>query len=137
TQVLMNMRNTGENLSGRFSLNGLAALLAGATVVVSNDTGPLHLARSLGIPNVGIFWAVNAVTAGAVAMSANRLCIAWNPYCPACGKDCLNGNVHEANGSCDHGHSFVTGVATEEVIGHARDLLALRRTPALREEIAV
>ena len=38
----------------------LAGLLAHAAVVVSGDTGPLHLALALGIPAVGLFGPVPA-----------------------------------------------------------------------------
>jgi len=33
----------------------LAALIAGARILVSNDTGPMHLGPALGVPTVGIF----------------------------------------------------------------------------------
>jgi heptosyltransferase-1 len=37
------------------SLPELAALLAQAKLVIAADTGPLHLAAALGIPNVALF----------------------------------------------------------------------------------
>lgn len=43
------------NLAGRTSLGALKAVLAGATVVVSNDSSPLHMAIALGRPVVGVF----------------------------------------------------------------------------------
>jgi ADP-heptose:LPS heptosyltransferase len=42
-------------LVGALTLGGLAALLARATVVVSNDTGPLHLAAAGGAPTIVLF----------------------------------------------------------------------------------
>ena len=33
-------------------------------LVISNDTGPLHLARAAGAPTIGIFWAPNALKLG-------------------------------------------------------------------------
>jgi hypothetical protein len=44
---------------GALSLGGLCGLLERASVAVSNDTGPLHLALAIGKPCVGIFWHTN------------------------------------------------------------------------------
>jgi len=43
------------NLVGRLSLNQLATLLAHSRVVVSNDSGPAHLAAAVGTPAVVLF----------------------------------------------------------------------------------
>ena len=43
------------NLAGRTSLSELVALLRGARLVVSNDTGPGHIAAALGSPLVMLF----------------------------------------------------------------------------------
>ncbi|MDD3181102.1 MAG: glycosyltransferase family 9 protein [Opitutaceae bacterium] len=43
------------NLTGNTSLTSLAALIAKADWVISNDSGPMHLAAALGVKTVGIF----------------------------------------------------------------------------------
>ena len=43
------------DLAGRLDLRGLATVIAGADLVVSGDSGPLHLATQLGRPVVGIY----------------------------------------------------------------------------------
>lgn len=43
------------NLAGHLSLGGLAALLARAALVLTNDTGPAHLAYACRAPSVTIF----------------------------------------------------------------------------------
>jgi len=43
------------DISGRTTLSGLKAALAAAALVVSNDSGPMHLAAALGTPTVSIF----------------------------------------------------------------------------------
>jgi ADP-heptose:LPS heptosyltransferase len=47
------------NLAGRLSLGGLFALLEGALCVVTNDTGPMHMAWALGTPTVCLFGPVD------------------------------------------------------------------------------
>ncbi|MBV8487550.1 MAG: glycosyltransferase family 9 protein [Planctomycetaceae bacterium] len=43
------------NLAGELSLGGLFALLKGAMCVVTNDTGPMHMAWALEVPTVSLF----------------------------------------------------------------------------------
>jgi ADP-heptose:LPS heptosyltransferase len=47
------------NLAGQTSLRELTALLKGAKLVISNDTGPGHIAAALGVPIVMIFGPTN------------------------------------------------------------------------------
>lgn len=44
-----------RNLAGRTSLNDALALIAGSAAVVSNDTGLMHVAAALGMPQVALF----------------------------------------------------------------------------------
>jgi ADP-heptose:LPS heptosyltransferase len=46
---------TGVDLGGRTSLAELAAVLAGADVVIVGNTGPAHLAAAVGTPVVSLF----------------------------------------------------------------------------------
>lgn len=52
------------NLAGKTSILQLIALLAGAKIVVSNDTGPAHIAAALGVPMVLIFGHTNPLRVG-------------------------------------------------------------------------
>jgi lipopolysaccharide heptosyltransferase II len=49
----------GINLCGRTDLAGLTALLAGARLLVSNDSGAMHLGAALGIPQLALFGSTN------------------------------------------------------------------------------
>jgi ADP-heptose:LPS heptosyltransferase len=95
-------------LAGKLSLGGLCALLERATLVVSNDTGPLHLALALGVPSVGIFWLTNLVEGMPLQPSLLRAALSVQTRCPVCGID--NRAVR-----CAHDVSFVDDVGLEEV----------------------
>ena len=45
------------NLGGRTSLGQIAALARRATCAVGNDTGPIHIAATVGCPTVALFGA--------------------------------------------------------------------------------
>jgi len=51
----MSRRDRTVDLSGRMDLKTLTAVLTGAEFLVSNDTGPVHIASSLGRPVLGLY----------------------------------------------------------------------------------
>ncbi len=115
-QVLRAMRATAEDLCGKLSLSGLAGLLSRCAVVVSNDSGPLHLAAAVGTPTVGIFWCLNLITAGIPGRRRHRPVISWQVTCPTCGAD-------HSRGWCPCGNSFVASIPVEDVVEPALELL--------------
>jgi ADP-heptose:LPS heptosyltransferase len=56
------------NLAGQTSLKQLAALLSRVDGVLSNDSGPMHLAAGLGTPVVGLFTCTSPVQSGPVPL---------------------------------------------------------------------
>ncbi len=110
------MRSAPMDVTGRLDLGALVGLLARAAVVVANDTGPLHLARAVGARTVGVYWHFNFINAGPMTQAHHRTAISWRVQCPVCG-------IHRAGTSCPHHVSFVSDVTTDEVIGHALELL--------------
>lgn len=52
------------NLAGRTSLPELTAVIRKATLVVGNDSGPLHIAAALNVPTVGLYGPTNPVVVG-------------------------------------------------------------------------
>ncbi|MGB8657214.1 MAG: glycosyltransferase family 9 protein [Candidatus Zixiibacteriota bacterium] len=67
--VKRSMHHESLDLAGRTTLRQLAAILKKADVVISNSTGPMHVASSLGTPTVAIFCPIFAASP-----------IRWGPY---------------------------------------------------------
>lgn len=61
------------NLAGRTSLRLLAAVLDSVDLLVTNDSGPMHLAAALGTPTVSIFTCTSPARAGAFGMGHSIL----------------------------------------------------------------
>jgi ADP-heptose:LPS heptosyltransferase len=106
-----------QDLCAQLSLGGLAGLLSRCRVVVANDSGPLHLAASVGAATVGIFWCFNLINWGPLTRSRHRPSVSWRLTCPVCGID-------DTQERCMHRASFVADVPTEEVVASALDLFA-------------
>lgn len=111
-----------RSAAGELDMAGLVALLAGATVVVANDSGPRHLAQALGVPTVGIFWLGNVINAGALGRSLHRIHASWVTSCPTCGIDVTQ--VGWTAPRCPHDDSMVAGVAVRDVYEDVRSLAA-------------
>ena len=111
------MRAPCARLCAAMTLGGLAALLADASLVVGNDTGPLHLARAVGAPSVTIFWAGNLINGGPFFRGRERALGSWQIACPECGAE-------NTGRRCAHDPSFVAAVSYDEVEAEAFDLLA-------------
>ena len=54
-EIIATMRQAAVNLAGKTTLKTLAALYALADVLVSTDTGPMHLGAAVGTPVVALF----------------------------------------------------------------------------------
>lgn len=115
--VVGRMRHRATPLAGGLGLGGLCGLIERAALVVSNDTGPLHLALALGVPSVGIFWLTNLLEGTPLRPSGLRAALAVRTRCPVCGQENLARR-------CEHDASFVDEVTLDEVAGLARDALA-------------
>ena len=102
------MPHPAIGLAGVLSLGGLCGLLERAALVVSNDTGPLHLALALGRPSVGIFWLTNLIEGMPLRQSHLRAALSLQTHCPVCGQD----NIATR---CPHDESFVADVSLEQL----------------------
>ncbi|MGN6616816.1 MAG: glycosyltransferase family 9 protein, partial [Ilyomonas sp.] len=76
--IIASMESKAINTCGKLSIGGLTALLAKASLVIGADTGPLHLARAVNTPTVGIYWAPNLINWGPVTRTLHRPVVSWN-----------------------------------------------------------
>ena len=106
--VLREMQHAAIDLTGRLSLSGLCGLLSRASLLVSNDTGPLHLAAALGRPGVGIYWLSNLVESCPLRQDVHHALMSTRIVCPVCGEENLTKR-------CEHDVSFVDDIGVEEV----------------------
>ncbi len=69
-----------RNRAGETDLPGLAAALGACRLLVTNDTGGMHLANALGVPVLGLFGPTNPVRTGPVFATPHR--VLQPPDCP-------------------------------------------------------
>jgi lipopolysaccharide heptosyltransferase II len=106
------------NLAGATSVRGLIEVLAGATIVLAGDTGPLHVAAALGRPVVGVYGPTDPRNTGPLASKSAvvRLGLACSPcYDLRSPADC---KLPDRSAPC------MWGLGPERVYAEARRLLA-------------
>ncbi|HEY1010851.1 MAG TPA: glycosyltransferase family 9 protein, partial [Daejeonella sp.] len=128
------------NFCGRLNLKGLTGLLSMADILVSNDTGPLHLARALQTRTIGIFWCGNSITGMSMTSNIHRSLISWVFQCPLCGLS-FKEFEKERSAGCTHCTSFVSDISIDEVKASLQDIIDLgkkkNRASALENERVV
>ena len=123
--VIKNMVQKEQVLDfcGKVSLAGLTGLLSISKLLISNDTGPLHLARALKTPTVATYWCGNVITSPPLTLTTNRTLLSWMIICPICGKNITGPDSGKKDTNCNHDVSFVDGITVEQVKIAAFDLL--------------
>lgn len=101
--------------AGRLSLPGLAALLAGCRAMVSLDSGPAHLAASLGLPTVVLWSGTNQDWQWAPRGPRVALVRAAPPACSPC-----------ELAQCPLEHACMAGLAVEDVLASLKAALAMQ-----------
>jgi len=102
------------NLSGETTLSELAALIRRATICVTNDSGPMHLAVALGRPVVSVFGPTDPIWIGpyrrdgAVLQTKNLPCV-----------PCYLRQLSR----CTHDHACMQGVTAGAVIERMEAML--------------
>ncbi|MCS7083897.1 MAG: glycosyltransferase family 9 protein [Aquificaceae bacterium] len=95
------------NLCGKVSLRELPALIAGAKLLVGNDSAPVHIARAVGTKVVQIFGATHPTLGFGVSSSEGEVLIK--------GLDCQPCDLH-GKGSCKRGDLACLEIEPKEVI---------------------
>ncbi|MEA1867833.1 MAG: lipopolysaccharide heptosyltransferase II [Thermodesulfobacteriota bacterium] len=93
----------GRNLAGKTSLAEAMGLISNLNLLVTNDSGLMHIGAALGIPLVAIFGSTNPVTTG--PWSADSVIIRHELPCSPCLKR-----------SCPTDFKCLLGIEVEEVL---------------------
>ena len=109
-QAAAHMRRPAVNLGGRTDLPALVGVLERARLLVSNDTGAMHVAAAVGTPVLAVFGPTDAVATGPLGRSA-RVVRTPVPCSP-----CL---LRE----CPIDHRCMTGVTVAQMLRSAMELL--------------
>jgi ADP-heptose:LPS heptosyltransferase len=115
------------DLSGALTLGELCALFEAADAVVSNDSGPMHLAAAQGAPTLGLFGPETPVMYAPLGPRAEAL------YRPTVCSPCIN--VHDGKvATCVLGRpECLENISLEEVWAWLEPRLA---SPVLRSRVA-
>jgi ADP-heptose:LPS heptosyltransferase len=104
-----------QNLVGNTSLAELVARLRGCRLLLTNDTGTMHLAAALGVQTVSIFGSTEPILTG--PLGAHHRVVRHHVPCSPCFKR-----------ECPFGHyQCLTGVSVERVVA---EVMALLTSPA-------
>ncbi len=93
-------------------LGVLVALLAAADLVISNDTGPMHIAAAVAAPTLALFGASDPVVSGPLGRGERRLIYEPEPCSPCFLRDCPI-----------PGHPCLTKIGVERVYRAAREMM--------------
>lgn len=117
----MKYKSSARNLCNLLSLSALIGVMSRAQLIVSNDTGPLHLAHALQRPSVGFYWVPNMITSMPLTTTRSRPLISWDTNCPLCGSGFYE--MKETQKYCHHHTSFIADISVDDAYHAAHDLL--------------
>jgi heptosyltransferase-2 len=115
-EVASNMHNKPIMLTGQTSLGQAVALLSLVNLLITNDTGPAHIASALGRPTLVIFGPTNPLTTRPFSPLGE---IVRRP--PDCAPCMLR--------DCPIDHRCMTAITSDEVFARARVLLERGTSP--------
>jgi heptosyltransferase-2 len=110
-RIVSGMRAPAKNLCGETTLGAMAGVLSRLSTLVTNDSGPMHVAAALGVPVVAIFGPTDERETGPVG-EGHRI-VREPVYCSPCG-------LRE----CPIDHRCMTRVGVDRVAAEAAEALA-------------
>ncbi|HET6862459.1 MAG TPA: lipopolysaccharide heptosyltransferase II [Pyrinomonadaceae bacterium] len=113
TLVVSTMKHKPIVLTGKTSLDQITSILSLADLLVTNDTGPAHIAAALNTPAITIFGPTNPLTTRPFSLQAEVL-----RHPPDCAPCMLR--------DCPIDHRCMTAITVEEVFDHAFAILKRR-----------
>ncbi|MEX0830903.1 MAG: lipopolysaccharide heptosyltransferase II [Nitrospirales bacterium] len=102
-KIASQMRSQPIVLSGKTTIQELMNVLPHCAVLVTNDTGPMHVAQALGVPVVGIFGSTDPESTGPVGEES---CFIREPV--RCSPCLLR--------SCPIDHRCMANISTDQVV---------------------
>ena len=105
------MKSRTAVLSGKTSLETLIGVLAESSLMITNDSGPMHIAAALGVPTVAVFGSTDERV---TAPFGPRTRVVKNPV------ECSPCLLRE----CPIDHRCMNGVSVEDVCKAARELVS-------------
>ncbi|HKG57513.1 MAG TPA: glycosyltransferase family 9 protein [Candidatus Limnocylindrales bacterium] len=116
-EVVRGIGGAATSLAGRLSFGELAALIAIAPVLITNNTGPAHMAAAVGTPVVDVYALTNLQHA---PWAVRHRLVVHDVPCRGCRKSV-----------CPLGHNAcLTSIEPDEVVAATRELVGGTRTPA-------
>jgi len=115
-QIRHRMHTPASVLAGKTTLETLIGVLAESSLMITNDSGPMHIAAALGVPTVAVFGPTDEQVTGPCGPRTRivKQAVECSP--------CL---LRE----CPIDHRCMTGVSVEDVCNAARELIK-RRIPS-------
>jgi len=104
------MRGRAAILNGKTSLETLMGVLAESSLMITNDSGPMHIAAALGVPTVAVFGSTDEKVTGRCGPRTRIV-----KYPVECSPCLLR--------DCPIDHRCMNGITVEKVCAAARELI--------------
>ena len=104
------MKHRPRNLIGQTSVRQMMSVLERCSLMVTNDSGPMHVGAALGVPIVAVFGPTDHTTTS--PRTSNCRIVRHDVFCSPC-----------MLRQCPIDHRCMVGVTAEKVIAAARELL--------------
>lgn len=111
-EVAASMKRSPIILAGKTTLGQLMGLIKECSLILTNDSGPMHLAAALDVPQVAIFGSTSEVATG--PLSSNAAVVKHQVDCNPCFLK-----------ECPRDFRCMKGVSTEMVLAAATNKLAI------------